>query len=237
MARKKSSPILKVWIDSKEQKFVKKSKMFFDNKKIPNEVKSLEDGDLKILLQSKDVFLVERKRYDDFAKSYIKKHLQDQAIRMNNQYKYYCCIIHGDMSDIRRAAQYDPALKRIKQSSIQQMYQKMELIYKCPCFFVDNDVQYFNKVVELSKMLAKANGINTIVKTSVQVKEHPELSFLMVGNEIGEKTARLLINEFGSPQNVFEASREELKKVSGVGDITVSNIKELKEVFENGKKV
>ena len=82
MARKKKiNPILKVWIDSKEQKFVKKSKMFFDNKKIPNEVKSLEDGDLKILLQTKEVFLIERKRYDDFAKSYIKKHLQDQAIR------------------------------------------------------------------------------------------------------------------------------------------------------------
>ncbi len=238
MARKKKiNPILKVWIDSKEQKFVKKSKMFFDNKKIPNEVKSLEDGDLKILLQTKEVFLIERKRYDDFAKSYIKKHLQDQAIRMNNQYKYYCCIIHGDMGDIRRAAQYDPALKRIKQSSIQQMYQKMELIYKCPCFFVENDAQYFNKVMELSNMLAKANGINTIVKTSVQVKEHPELSFLMVGNDIGEKTAKLLINEFGSPKGVFEASRDELKNVSGVGDITVSNIKELKEVFEHGKKV
>lgn len=237
MAKKKSNPIIKVWIDSKEKAFVKKSKMFFDNKKIPNEVKSLEDGDIKVLLQTKEIFLIERKRYDDFAKSYIKKHLQDQAIRMNNQYKYYCCIIHGDMSDIRRAAQYDPALKRIKDSSIQQMYQKMELIYKCPCFFVKNEVQYFNKIMELSKMLVKANGMNTIIKTSVQVKEHPELSFLMVGNDIGEKTAKLLINEFGSPQKVFEASRDDLKKISGIGDITISRIKELKEVFENGKEV
>lgn len=234
---KKINPIIKVWIDSKEKGFVKKSKMFFDNKKIPNEVKSLKDGDLKVLLATKEIFLVERKRYDDFAKSYIKKHLQDQAIRMNEEYKYYCCIIHGDMDDIRKAARYDPALKRIKQSSIQQMYQKMELIYKCPCFFVPNDVQYFNKIIELSKMLVKANGMSTIVKSSVQIQEHPELSILMAGTDIGEKTAQLLIDEFGSPQNALNASRKDLLKINGIGDATVSKIKELKEVFENGPQV
>lgn len=234
---KKVHPIVKVWIDSKEKGFVKKSKMFFDNKKIPNEIKSLEDGDLKVLLSTKDFFLVERKRYDDFAKSYITKHLQDQAIRMNKQYKFYCCLIHGDMGDIKRAAKYDPALKRIKQSSIQSMYQKLELVYKCPCFFVDNDVQYFNKVIELSKMLVKANGINTIVKSSVKVEEHPELSILMAGADIGEKTAQLLIDEFGSPKQALNASRDELLKINGIGDITVSKIKELKEVYENGPKI
>lgn len=236
MAKKKKT-IIKVWIDSKEKDFVKKSKMFFDNKKIPNEVKSLEDGDLKVLLSSKDIFLIERKRYDDFAKSYIKKHLQDQAIRMNDKYKYYCCIVHGDMGDIRRAANYDPALKRIKQHSITQMHQKMELIYKCPCFFVSNDVQYFNKVIELSNMLVKANGINTIVKSSVRIEEHPELSILMAGTDIGEKTAQLLIDEFGSPKEALDASREELLNIDGIGDATVSKIKELKGVFENGPKV
>ena len=155
---------------------------------------------------------------------------------MNENYDYYCCIIHGGMNDIYRAAQYNPALKRIKQGTIDKMYQKMELIYKLPCFFVENDAQYFNKVLALSDILVKSDKLN-IVKTNAQIKEHPELSILMVGANIGENTAITLINEFESPQAVLDASREELLAVNGIGDVTVAAIKELKEVFENGKKV
>lgn len=234
MAKKKTYPIIKVWIDSKEQKFVKKSKTFFDNKNIANEIKSLKDGDLSILLQTKDVFVVERKRYDDFAQSYIKKHIQDQAIRMNENCKYYCCIVHGGMEDIYNASRYNPSLKKIKQSSITKMHQKLEMVYKLPCFFVDNDVQYFNKVLELSQMLAKAHGTHTLVKSGIKIQEHPDLSILMSGNDIGEKTAKLLLSEFGSPKNVLNASRDDLIAINGIGDITVSKIKQLKEVFENG---
>lgn len=233
--RKKSS-IVKVFIDTKEQSFVRKSKIFFDNKNIYNEEKSLEDGDLKILLSTKEFFTVERKRYDDFASSYIKKHLQDQAIRMNENCKYYCVLIHGGMEDIYRAANYNPALKKINPKSIEKMHQKMEMVYKCPCFFVENEAQYFNKIVELCNMLVKVNGMNRIVKSSVTIEEHPDLSFLMVGDGIGEQTAQNLIDEFGSPKNVLYASRDDLLQVNGVGDSTITKIKELKRVFENGTK-
>ena len=210
--------------------------MFFDNKNIYNEEKSLDDGDLKILLSTKEFFTVERKRYDDFASSYIKKHLQDQAIRMNENCKYYCVLVHGGMEDIYRAANYNPALKKINQKSIEKMHQKMEMVYKCPCFFVDNEAQYFNKIIELCNMLVKVNGMNRIVKSSITIEEHPDLSFLMVGNGIGEQTAQNLIDEFGSPKNVLYASREDLMEVNGVGDSTIIKIKELKKVFENGTK-
>lgn len=232
---KKANPILHVSIDSKEQSFVKKSQTFFHNKHIKNSVKSLEDGDLRITLQGNKKFLVERKRYDDFASSYITNHLQDQAIRMNDNYDYYCCIVHGDMSDISKAANYNPALKRVKQSTIKKMHEKMELVYKLPCFFVDNDAQYFNKVLELSNILVKADGVN-LVKTNVKIEDRPELSMLMVCKNIGAKTAEILLSEFESPQGVLYASRDDLLAVDGVGDVTVAEIKTLKEVFENGKR-
>lgn len=234
--KKDKRSITKVFIDTKEQSFIKKSKLFFKNKHIKNEEKSLDDGDLKILLTTKKFFIVERKRYDDFASSYIKKHLQDQAIRMNNQYDFYCVVIHGGMDDIYRARQFNPQLKYVNEKTIEKMYQKMELIYKCPCFFVENDIQYFNKVLELCDMLVKAEGNSHIVKTSVTIQEHPELSLLMAKEGIGEGMAKLLIDEFGSPKNVLYASREDLLDVNGVGDSTVVKIKELKEVFENGAK-
>ena len=237
MAKKRDKrTITKVFIDSAEQSFVNKSKVFFDNKHIKNEIRSLDDGDLKILLKTKKFFTVERKRYDDFASSYIIKHLQDQAIRMNENCEFYCVIVHGGMEDIYRSKNFNSRLKYVNEKTIEKMHQKMELVYKCPCFFVDNDVQYFNKVLELCDMLVKAEGNSHIVKTSITIQEHPELSILMAKEGIGEGVAKNLINEFGSPKNVLYASREDLLSINGIGDSTVVKIKELKEIFENGTK-
>ena len=44
----------------------------------------------------------------------------------------------------------------------------------------------------------------------------------------------MLLKEFGSPQAVLNASRKDLLKIKGVGDSTISKIKELKDVYENG---
>lgn len=235
MAKKKRiNPITKVFIDSKEKDFVNKSKIFFTNKHIKNEVRPLDDGDLKILLSTKKFFTVERKRYDDFASSYITQHLQDQAVRMNDNCDFFCVIVHGDFYDITRASEFNPSLRKINKKSIEKMHQKMELVYRCPCFFVENDVQYFNKVLELATMLSKAES--QIIKATVTVKEHPELSMLMAGHGIGGEMAQKLIDEFGSPKDVLYASRDDLLSLNGVGDTTVTKIKQLKEVFENGSK-
>ena len=230
---KKNNPIVHAIIDSKEQSLVKKRQAFFDKKGVENEVKALTNGDLKLLLSNGKEFIVERKRYDDFIASYINNHLQDQAIRMNNNYPYYCCIIHGDMDDVRRAGNYNPALKRINQRSIEKMHETLELIFKLPCFFVKSEKQYFNKVMSLSNRIIKTDNVN-LVKTNAKIKDRQDLSILMIIPKIGEKMARRLLSEFGSPQNVLNASRDELLKINGVGDTTIAEIKKLKEVFENG---
>ncbi len=235
MAKKKNNPIIQAVIDTKEQSFVKKSQDFFNKKNIKNEAKALSDGDLKLVLSNGKEFIVERKRYDDFVASYINNHLQDQAIRMNSNYPYYCCIIHGDMSDIRRAGNFNPALKNIKPGSVDKMYETIELVYKLPCFFVKNEAQYFNKVMSLSNRIVKSDNVNLV--TNAKINNQPALSILMVAEGIGEKTARVLISEFGSPRNVLNASRDDLLQVSGVGDVTIDEIKKLKNVFENGAEV
>ena len=83
-------------------------------------------------------------------------------------------------------------------------------------------------------MLVKAES--HIIKSSIQVREHPELSMLMAGSGIGGELAQTLIDEFGSPKNALYASREDLLAINGIGDSTVVKIKELKEVWENGSR-
>ena len=44
----------------------------------------------------------------------------------------------------------------------------------------------------------------------------------------------MLLDRFGSPSAVLNASREDLLEVKGVGDAMVSSIKELKQIYEEG---
>ena len=48
------------------------------------------------------------------------------------------------------------------------------------------------------------------------------------------KNGITIIKEFGSPQKVLNASRDELKNIKGVGDRAVKEIKTLKKIFEEG---
>lgn len=223
--------IVKAWVDASEKKMVKKTLAFFNKKGIECEKKPLENGDVVLLLSNQEYFAIERKSFSDFVQSYIKNdHLQDQAYRLNNNFKNYCCIVHGSIEDLYRIK----ALRRIKQPAVDKMAAKLEVIYKLPIFWVDNEAQYLNKIMDLSEMIVKEGGAKVKAKSSVSIKNRPDVHILTAGSNIGDKTALLLLRKFGTPQNVLNASREELLSIKGVGDGTVSDIKALKKLFEEG---
>lgn len=223
--------ILSAYVDSKEQKMTKKTQAFFTNKGIPTKVTSLKDGDVSLMLTNKRFLIIERKTIADFAGSYIKGHLQDQAIRMNENCEYYAVIVYGNVESLKKIS----TLKRVNQAAIDKMTAKIEVLYKCPVFFVDNATQYLLKIMDLAKMVKEANT-STVAKPKVAIKNRPDVNILRCKNGIGEKMALTLLNEFKTPQNVLNATREELKQVKGVGDGTVASIQELKQIFEEGVK-
>lgn len=233
-------PINYVFVDSKELDMIDKTTAYFKLKGIPVTKKTLGDyGDLAVFLSSHQILNVERKTMADFCSSYISGHIQDQAIRMNKASYNYCCIVYGDISELKRISKKYPALKKITQKSIDKMAAKLEILYGLPVFFVKNEAQYFTKIMELAEMIDKASGKKVQVKSKVTIQNRPDINLLTVTpkdgeRSIGEKTAKLLLKEFGTPQNVFNASREELLKVKGIGEATVSTIKSLKKVFEEG---
>lgn len=223
--------VVKAWVDANEKKMVKKTLAYFKKRGIECEKKPLENGDVVLLLSNQEYFAVERKSYSDFVQSYIKgDHLQDQAYRLNNNFKNYCCIVHGSIEDLYRIK----ALRRIKQPAVDKMAAKLELIYKLPIFWVDTEAQYLNKIMDLAEMIVKEGGAKVKAKSSVSIKNRPDVHILTAGSNIGDKTALLLLKKFGTPQNVLNAPREELLSIKGVGDGTVSDIKALKKLFEEG---
>lgn len=223
--------IVQAWVDSSEKKMVKKTMAFFKKQGIKCEKKPLQDGDVLLLLSNQEYFAVERKSFSDFVHSYIKDdHLQDQAYRLNNNFKNYCCIVHGSIEDLYKIK----PLRRIKQSAVDKMAAKLELLYKLPIFWVDNEALYFKKIMDLSEMIVKEGGAKIKAKSSISIKNRPDVHILTAGANIGDKTALMLLKKFKTPQKVLNASREELLEIKGVGDGTVSDIKKLKKLFEEG---
>lgn len=223
--------IVKAWVDTNEKKMLKKTMAFLNKKGIECEEKPLDNGDVVLLLSNQEYFAIERKSFSDFVQSYIKNsHLQDQAYRLNNNFKNYCCIVHGSIDDLYRIK----ALRRIKQPAVDKMAAKLQIIYKLPIIWVDNEAQYLNKIIDLAEMIVKEGGAKLKAKSSVSVKNRPDVDMLSAGSNIGSKKSLMLLKKFGTVQNVLNASREELLSIRGVGDETVADIKNLKKLFEEG---
>lgn len=226
--------IVKAIVDTREQKFVQKTMAFFKTKNIEVESKSLGDfGDVAILLRTKEWINIERKSIADFVTSYISGHIQDQCIRMNNVSKHPCIIVYGTLSDLKKVAVKYPALKRIKQTSIDKMIRTLELVYRTPVFVVEKESHYFLEIMNVAETLSK-NNVDMLQKPSVSIKHRPDVNLIMQANRIGEKTAIMLLKKFKTPEGVLNASREDLLKINGVGDSTVADIKELRKVFYEG---
>ena len=227
--------ILKAYVDTREQSFVKKTIAFFNTKNIEVEAKSLGDfGDVALLLTNKEYLNIERKSYTDFVTSYISNHLQDQCIRMNNSSNHPCIIVHGSLKDLKSAARKYPALKKIKQSSIDKMVRNIEMIYRVPIFFVEKEAHYFLEIMNLAETICEKSGNVIQKKPNVNIKNRPDVQIVMGVNRIGEKMALTLLKEFKTPEKVFNASREDLLKINGVGDATISDLKAWRRVYYNG---
>lgn len=226
----KKTAIVKVFIDTREQKVRNQALTFFKNQNIMAQEHANEDGDLIFILKGGSKLYIERKSFSDFASSYIKKHIQDQAIRLS-KYDYYACIVHGNINQLKNIS----ILSKIKQPSIDKMAHNLMIFYKLPLFFVDNIGQYFNLSMQLAESVAKHNGVNiSSIKLQEGFKARPDISMITAQNDIGFKTADMLLNEFGSPKNVLNASRKDLLNIKGIGDGTISKIKALKHIYEEG---
>ena len=228
--------VLKAYVDKKELDMKKKSVAFFKGKGIDVEERLLGDfGDIALLLTTKEYLNIERKTFNDFVTSYISGHIQDQAIRMNKSSDNYCIIVYGSINDLYQISHKYPAVRKIKQQSIDKMVRTLEMVYKCPVFFVKNEATYFLEIMNIAETLCKHSGQQLKHKSSrANASNRPDLEFLMLANRVGEKMAMLLIKHFKTPEKVFNASRKELLKINGVGDATVGDIQQIRKVFYEG---
>lgn len=157
----------------------------------------------------KDV-AIERKTVSDFISSMINRRLIKQLQELQ-QYKNRLLIIEG----LEEQELYnDDYSEGINPNAIRGFLLSITLKYKTPIIFSKNYKDTATYISILSKKKKTDLPLN-ITKKSLNKKE--QLQFIIESFPgIGPKTAKKLLEKFGSIKNIINASEDELKDILGI---------------------
>ncbi|MDL2261797.1 DEAD/DEAH box helicase [Methanimicrococcus sp. OttesenSCG-928-J09] len=169
-----------------------------------------------------DDMAVERKTIADFNASLIdgKRNLFSQLLDLSKTYKKPVLIIEGDEN---------LASGQMHENSIRGALLSIEIDFGVSIFYTKSE----EETALLLKMMAKkeqTDGKKTVnphgkkpAKTTHEQQEY----ILSSISGVGPNAAQLLLHEFGSLNNIFNASEEDLCRVKGIGKVTAKRIHEV----------
>ncbi|MCL2141790.1 MAG: DEAD/DEAH box helicase [Methanimicrococcus sp.] len=207
--------------------------------KILADVRELKSGVLRHL-ESQGVFLktaklevadyvisdemaVERKSAADFSASLIdgKRNLFSQLVDLSRAYKKPALIVEGE----------EEIGSKINPNAIKGALLSIEMDLKVSVFYTKNE----EETALLLKMMAKREqidekkSINLHGKKPAKTTSEQQEYLLSSISGVGPNAARLLLNEFGSLTNIFNATEEDLCKIKGIGKKTAQRIRDVME--------
>ena len=171
-----------------------------------------------------DDMAAERKTAADFEASLIdgKRNLFSQLIDLSRAYKKPVLIIEG--ADAAGDS-------RLNQNSIRGALLSIEFDLNVSVFYTKNE----EETALLLKMMAKKEQIHekkTVnphgKKPAKTTGEQQEYTLSSISG-VGPHAAQILLQEFGSLNNIFNATEDELCRVKGIGKVTAKRIREVVE--------
>ncbi len=198
-----SSEGLKIVCDDREHKVMKKLS------KKDLEVSS-ERLDVADFLVSDDT-AIERKSAKDFVDSIVDKRLFNQVKSLKNQFETPVIIIEG--KDLYSHRNVHPNSIRGAMSSVAVDYQ-IPIIWSSG---MDETVEYLKS---LARREQEERDKTVSVRGSVKPKTEKDLQKYIVSGlpNVSEKLAKRLLDHFNTVKDVFNADKEELTEVEGIGD-------------------
>ena len=168
-----------------------------------------------------DEMAVERKSAADFSSSLIdgKRNLFSQLIDLSRAYKKPVLIVEGE-EEIR---------SRLHPNAVKGALLSIEMDLRVSVFYTKNE----EETALLLKMMAKKEQIDEKKSISLHGKKPAKTTseqqeyILSSISGVGPRAARLLLNEFGSLANIFNASEDDLCKIKGIGKKTAQRIREV----------
>ncbi|KAG2479677.1 MAG: Heavy metal resistance protein CzcA [Nitrosopumilales archaeon] len=182
------------------------------------EMKTLPVGDYIVAPET----VVERKSIKDLISSVFDGRLFDQCNRLKENFQFPIILMEGNMDEINEITE-NPLIFYGAVSSI-------ALDFKIPVIATPSADHTAKLLVSLCsrKELPKGPFLKKIKKSNdIQKQQLVALSSLP---GVGEKLAIRMLEKFGSPLKVFNASSTELAKVQGLGNARAKKIKKMLEM-------
>lgn len=176
---------------------------------------NLEIGDYVL----SDEVVVERKTAEDFAKSIIDKRIFNQIINMRDSYPKPILLIEGP-------SLYTPV---INPEAIRGALASIIVDFNIPVINVKDAAEAASLLISIAKREQIERKRQPTIKSGkrpVTLREQQETVVASLPN-VDLTLARRLLKRFKSVINVFNASKEELMKVEGIGEKISSKIREV----------
>ena len=182
------------------------------------EMKTLPVGDYIVAPET----VVERKSIKDLISSVFDGRLFDQCNRLKENFQFPIILMEGNMDEINEITE-NPLIFYGAVSSI-------ALDFKIPVIATPSADHTAKLLVSMCsrKELPTGPFLKKIKKSNdIQKQQLVALSSLP---GVGEKLAIRMLEKFGSPSKVFNASSTELAKVQGLGNARAKKIKKMLEM-------
>jgi len=187
------------------------------------EIYNLPVGDILIPVNQEAV-LIERKSSVDFIESIKNSRLWDQLARIQStenvldyRVRRKILVIHDPMLPAVLSA-------RISWASIFGALQEIVYVYNVQVFHTETEhaLSEFLRILTKRELDRKNDG-NPVIKWERRMNytmddQSWKIYILSSIPYVGEKTAKLLLEKFGTIENISRASIHDLKKIKGIGD-------------------
>lgn len=149
--------------------------------------------------------IVERKTFSDFIGSMISKRLLEQLSNMKKYEKHFL-IIEGFYYDYNRF--------KIHENAIRGMLLSIATDFQIPIIYTEDEKDTSKFLITLARRFEKPKSIYSIRQTKNYKTLEEQKQFILEGfSNIGPVAAKTLLMEFSSLKNIFNATKEELKKI------------------------
>lgn len=185
------------------------------------EITTLPVGDYIVAPET----VVERKSIHDLISSVFDGRLFDQCSRLKEHFQFPIILMEGDVDEIEEITE-NPLIFYGAVSSV-------ALDFKIPIIPTPNASHSAKLLVSMCsrKDVSKGPFLKKIKKSNDIQRQ--QLSTISSLPGVGEKLATRMLDKFGSPSRVINASLAELSKIEGLGE---SRAKKIKHMLESETK-
>jgi len=181
------------------------------------EIKTLPIGDYIVAPET----VIERKSLSDFVSSVFDGRLFDQCSRLKEHFQHPIILIEGNLDEIDEITE-NPFI-------FYGTISRIALDFKIPIIPTPNASHTAKLLVSMCSHKESTTGpfLKKIKKSNDLQKQ--QLSALCSLPGIGEKLAVRMLEKFGSPLRVLNATPSELSKINGLGQARAKKIRHMLE--------